>query len=114
LRFASRRERPPVRRAGHSAPRRGDRHLQVLGGRRKRTQSQLLNMTIYNDGATISNGTNAITGVGSELMSSPANITQNATITANLIRTVNIKNVRAVSSTRIRVEFSQPVSNNAD
>lgn len=71
-------------------------------------------MTIYNDGANIGNGTNAITGIGSERMSSPANITQNAAITANLIRTVNIKNVRAVSSTRIRVEFSQPISNDAD
>ena len=70
-------------------------------------------MTIYNDGATISNGSNAITGIGSEMMSSPANITQNATISANLIRTVNVKNVRAVSSTRIRVEFSQTVVNDA-
>jgi len=71
-------------------------------------------MTIYNDGAIISNGTNAITGIGSELLGSPANITQNAAIVANLIRTVNIKSVRAVSSTRIRVEFSRPILTDVD
>lgn len=74
-------------------------------------------MAFVNGGAVVSCGNVAIGPTsGSMLLGSPAGGTVinlgPVRITGNLVKPVTIKTVRAISSTRIRVEFSRAVLNN--